>query len=67
MAMSVTPHTTSAKRKPSTMPTIGLIPCNVRPGSCNRLLGYAIGAANSQNCGEKRDDIANVAKLNIQR
>ena len=40
----------SAHRKPSTTPTIGLIPYIVLHGSGNRLLGYAIGVAKSQNC-----------------
>src|SRR5437016_5778922 len=37
-----------AHRKPSTTPTMGLMPYHVRHGSFSRLLGYAIGVANSQ-------------------
>src|ERR1700687_4637182 len=40
----------SAQRKPSTTPTMGFKPYIVRHGSCKRLLGYAIGVANIQNC-----------------
>src|SRR5271169_1353298 len=51
----------SAQRNPSTTPTMGFSPYTVRHGSLRRLLGYAIGVANIQNCVRK--GIVNLTSL----
>ena len=44
------PIPSSVHLNPSITPAIGLRPYTVRHGYGNRLLGYAIGVANIQNC-----------------